>query len=31
MPKHGAYSKPIGERYFDRKDIDEVDNASGKL
>jgi len=31
MPKHGAYSKPIGERYFDQRGIDEVDNASGKL
>ena len=31
MPKHGAYSVPIGERYFDGHPIDEVDNASGKL
>ena len=31
MPKRGAYTVPIGERYFDEHDIDEVDNASGKL
>jgi [NiFe] hydrogenase diaphorase moiety small subunit len=31
MPKHGAYSVPIGQRYFDEHPIDEVDNASGKL
>lgn len=31
MPKHGAYSRPIGQRYFDDHSIDEVDNASGKL
>ena len=31
MPKRGAYSTPIGERYFDEHPIDEVDNASGKL
>ncbi len=31
MPKHGAYSVPIGERYFDGHPVDEVDNASGKL
>jgi len=31
MPKRGAYSKPIGERYFDDHAIDEIDNASGKL
>ena len=31
MPKRGAYSTPIGQRYFDDHPIDEVDNASGKL
>ena len=31
MPKRGAYTTPIGERYFDGHTIDEVDNASGKL
>ncbi len=31
MPKHGSYSTPIGQRYFDDRSIDEVDNASGKL
>ena len=31
MPKHGSYSTPIGQRYFDEHSIDEVDNASGKL
>ncbi|KAA1187939.1 2Fe-2S iron-sulfur cluster binding domain-containing protein [Pseudohalioglobus sediminis] len=31
MPRRGAYSTPIGERYFDARGIDEIDNASGKL
>ena len=31
MPKRGAYTTPIGQRYFDDHAIDEVDNASGKL
>jgi len=31
MPRAGAYATPIGERYFDDHDIDEIDNASGKL
>ena len=31
MPKRGAYSTPIGQRYFDDKPINEADNASGKL